>query len=196
MGFLVLVSVAGAIPELERNGRPHIRSERAIVRFADSGEVLLEKNADEVRPIASITKLVSLLLLSSDGLPKTEWITLEEEDKDRLKWSRSNLAIHRSFRPEDLFAAALVISENRAVYALVRASGAPREGFVERMNGYARELGMTKTSFRDPAGVDPENVSTARELLTLLDTAANDDRVQLIASRDRIEIVDGDARGL
>ena len=116
---LITLSIL-SVPERERDGRPHIRSESMIVRWADTGEIILSKDPDRVRPIASITKLLSALILAKDGLPPDEWITLEEQDKDRLKWSKSKLRIAHAYRPLDLFAAALVISENRAVYALIK----------------------------------------------------------------------------
>ncbi len=193
--LLVLVAASlttSAIPERDSHGKPAIRSESAIVRWADTGEIVLAKDPDRVRPIASVTKLLSTLILSKDGLPADEWITLEDQDKDRLKWSKSKLKIDRAFHPLDLFAAALVISENRAVYALVRAAGKTRPMFVERMNSTARELGMGHSTFKDPAGVDPENVSTARDLLALLDAVAGNEMIKKYASMDRIEITDRD----
>jgi D-alanyl-D-alanine endopeptidase (penicillin-binding protein 7) len=187
---LLALTLIARIPEVDPNGKPHIRSESAIVRWADTGEIVLAKDPDRVRPIASITKLASTLLLAKDGLPEDEWITLVEQDKDRLKWSKSKLRIERSYKPLDLFAAALVISENRAVYALVRALGVSRESFVGRMNTLARELGMKHTTFKDPAGVDPANVSSARDLLALLDAVAGDEMVRKYAALDRLEITD------
>jgi serine-type D-Ala-D-Ala endopeptidase (penicillin-binding protein 7) len=194
VALLALTTVISGIPERDKNGRPHIRSESAIVRWGDTGEVILEKDADRVRPIASITKLLSTLILSKEGLPPDEWITLEEQDKDRLKWSKSKLKIARAYRPLDLFAAALVISENRAVYALVRAKSPNRATFVERMNATAKELGMAHSTFRDPAGVDPANVSTARDLLALLDAVAENEMVAKYAALDRLEITDKEER--
>lgn len=196
VGLLALTLLVSGLPERERDGRPHIRSESAIVRWADTKEILLAKDPDRIRPIASITKLSSALIMSKEGLPADEWITLEDQDKDRLKWSKSKLKIARAYRPLDLFAAALVISENRAVYALVRAGGSTREVFVDRMNALARELGMGHTTFEDPAGVDPGNVSTARDLLALLDAAANDELVKSYAALDQIEITDREERVL
>jgi D-alanyl-D-alanine endopeptidase (penicillin-binding protein 7) len=191
---LLLAAAPGPVREREKDGRPHIRSESAIVRWADTKEIVLAKDPDRVRPIASVTKLLSAVLLARDGLPAAEWITILEEDKDRLKWSKAHLRVDRAYRPLDLFAAALVISENRAVYALVRSAGASRASFTERMNAFAAEIGMAHSTFRDPAGVDPANVSTARDLLLLLDTVAGDEMVQKYVALDGLEIVDRDQR--
>jgi serine-type D-Ala-D-Ala endopeptidase (penicillin-binding protein 7) len=191
---LLALTLASGIPDLDKHGKPNLRSESAIVRWADTGELILEKDPDRVRPIASVTKLLSTLILSNDGLPSEEWITLEDQDKDRLKWSKAKLRIARAYHPLDLFAAALVISENRAVYALVRAKGNTRDAFAERMNTIAKELGMKNSTFKDPAGVDPANVSTARDLLALLDAVSKNEMVMKYAALDGLEITDKDER--
>lgn len=164
--------LAAAIPERERSGLPHTRSETVLVRYADTGEVLLEKLADKPRPIASVTKLMSALVMAKEDLSPPESITLTEADKDRLKWSRSRLPIGASFLGADLYRAALIASDNRAMYALVRGMGFEREAFVEKMNALAKELGMRSSAFLDPAGIAPENVSTGRDLVLLLDAVA------------------------
>jgi D-alanyl-D-alanine endopeptidase (penicillin-binding protein 7) len=173
---LVALGLAG-IPDLERDGRPHLRSESVLVRLVDGGEVLLEKRARDPRPIASITKLASMAVFLESAAELDPWVEITEDDKDRLKWSRSRLRVGQRYSPEDLFTAALVASDNRAVYALVRASGWARPLFVERMNAFAARLGMRDTRFVDPAGVDPGNVSTAWDLVLLLDAATRLDRV-------------------
>lgn len=205
-----IASASGAVREREKNGRPHLRSESVVIRWADTGELVISKSPDVVRPIASVTKLLSGLVLTrldaeralpadvlGPELPGLDpWVTISEDDKDRLKHSRSRLGVGRAFKPEDLFAAALGASDNRAMYASVRARRIERARFVERMNALARELGMTKSEFRDPAGIDPGNVSTANDLLALLDAAATDDAIRAATLHGVIELVDEDSRSL
>lgn len=196
-GVLVASLVATSpVKEREKNGLPHLRSESVLVRWADTGEVLIAKNPDVVRPIASITKLQSaLLLLEGGGLPSAP-VTIEEDDKDRLKFSRSRLRVGSTFAAEELLAAALVASDNRAIYALVRAAGFERGAFVAKMNARAAGLGMTNTRFEDPAGVDPGNVSTARDLVKLLEAAAAVQRVAEVTQQDRVELAAETSHGL
>lgn len=175
--LLVLGGATVSIPEREPNGLPHTRSETVLIRYADTQEVLLEKLASKPRPIASITKLMSALVMARKDLSPPESITLLEEDKDRLKWSRSRLPIGEAFSGEELYRAALVASDNRAMYALVRGLGLERSEFVGAMNALAAELSMSSTRFVDPAGIDPENVSTAQDLLRLLDAIAEVPRI-------------------
>jgi D-alanyl-D-alanine endopeptidase (penicillin-binding protein 7) len=172
MWSLVLTSLAAAsigIPEREKDGRPHLRSESVFVRFADDDTVLLTKNPDQPRPIASVTKLMSALVFATRHPLPSGTVTLVEDDKDKLKHSRSRIPVGRTYAADALLTAALAASDNRAVYALVRGAGMERARFVDAMNEAARALGMTQSRFADPAGLDPSNVSTARELTRLLD---------------------------
>lgn len=163
-----------------------------LVRYVDTGEVVLSKNPDVVRPIASVTKLVSGLVLAAlENLEAADtYVTITEEDKDRLKWSRSRVRVGLSFKARELLAAALAASDNRAMYAAVRAAGLSRGEFVERMNALVSELGMTNSVFQDPAGVDPKNVSTATDLLKLLEAAAGSEWVRESTRLREVELVD------
>ena len=192
----IAVLIGGAIPEREPNGLPHLRSESVLVRYADTGEVLLSKLPGKVRPIASITKLLTGLVLAElDATTGTAAIQITERDKDRLKWSRSRLKVGRTFSRTELYQAALAASDNRAVYALVRSTGLSRADFVRRMNARAKKLGMTRSKFADPAGVDPGNVSCARDLLALIQAAAAEDVVRRETLRRRVELMaDGKTR--
>lgn len=194
---LVALALPAAIPERDKNGLPHLRSESVIVRLVEEDRELLAKNPDEPRPIASVTKLVSALVLADAApaiLTATRAITIEEADKDRLKWSKSHIPIGRTFRACDLLDAALSASDNRAVCALARASGLAREDFVARMNQTAQALGMGRSRFVDPAGLDPANVSTARDLLKLVAAVAQHDRLRAAGLVSPVELVDSGGR--
>jgi D-alanyl-D-alanine endopeptidase (penicillin-binding protein 7) len=194
----VLALLFAAIPEREANGLPHLRSESVLVRDAETKEVLLSKNPLVVRPIASVTKLLSALVLERlDSETSTRaFVTILEEDKDRVKWSKSRIHIGRAFERRALLDAALIASDNRAMYACVRAQGIARAAFVEKMNALARELGMEKSEFKDPAGIDPGNVSTAADLLLLLDAASNSARIRDATKLGMLELVDTASQAL
>lgn len=144
-----------------------LRSESALVADDATGEVLYEKNADEVRPIASLTKVMTGLVIMESGLPLSEAVTVTEEDVDTLKHSASHLPVGWTLTRGELLRVALLASDNRAAHALARTSPGGVPAFVEAMNARAASLGMKSTRYADPTGLDPANVSTARDLLRL-----------------------------
>lgn len=184
---LVSLSLTG-VPDRDRNGRPHLRSESVFVRLADTGEVLIEKNADTVRPIASITKLLSALTMRPHLLPADSVVTISDSDKDRLKWSKSRLVIGLEASRDELLTAGLCASDNRAMYALVRSIGFDRKNFATLMNATARELHMDHSRFIDAAGIDPGNVSTARDLGELLAASADDPDIRKKTQVDKLNL--------
>ena len=159
--------------------QPRLRSESVIVKLADTGEIVVSKNPNVVRPIASVTKLLSGLVLAASHAGSDELVTIIDDDKDKLKWSKSRLVVGFTAAREALFHAALCASENRAMYAVVRALGFTRPNFAEKMNGLAFSLGMAHSRFVEPTGIDPQNVSTATDLIYLVDAAAANDDVRL-----------------
>ncbi len=193
------LSVTTGIPEREKNGLPHLRSESVLVRLVDGERELLAKNPDQQRPIASVTKLVSALVLADvapHALTATLAVTIDELDKDRLKFSKSYIPIGKSYPSCDLFRAAMSASDNRAICALARTTGLDRPTFVERMNAKALSLGMTRSRFVDPAGLDPANVSTARDLLRLVAASAANVEVAKAGLAVPVELVDSSGRTL
>jgi D-alanyl-D-alanine endopeptidase (penicillin-binding protein 7) len=197
VGLLATNIIAQFTAQAPGQGIPHLRSESVLVRYADTKEILIAKSADVVRPIASVTKLISGLVMASlEEAPADDAVTILDEDKDRLKWSRSRIKVGATYKLPDLFAAALGASDNRAMYATVRGLGLARKVFVDRMNALARELGMEKSSFVDPAGIDPNNVSTARDLLQLVDAAADSELVRSRTQLPYVELVDAKDRTL
>ena len=186
LAALLLLSIA--IPERDANGLPHLRSESVIVRDVASGAILLEKNADALRPIASVTKLISALVLAKSSTIADRELTVLEEDKDRFKWSRSRLAVGTTCRASELLSLSLSASDNRAMHALVRGEGHERARFAELMTKQARALGMKRSKFVDPAGLHAENVSTARELLLVLEAAAKNSLVCAASTESDVEV--------
>lgn len=158
-------AVAGTFAGLE--GHPGLRSESALV-LDPEGRVIYAKDPDSVRPIASITKLMTAVVILDAGLDLDERITVTRADRDTIKLTGSRLDYGATLTRREMILLALMSSENRAAAALGRTFPGGPEAFVTRMNEKAAELGMANTRFADPAGLRPENLSTARDLATLL----------------------------
>ncbi|MGD8477237.1 MAG: serine hydrolase, partial [Burkholderiales bacterium] len=154
-----------------RHANLGIKSALALVIDQDTGEVLYSKNTNEVVPIASITKLMTAMVIIDSGLPLLESITVERADVDRYKGSRSKLSVGTSLMRAEALKLALMASENRAAAALARTYPGGKEAFVDAMNAKAFELGMLDSHFVDPTGLRPENVSTAQDLALLVAAA-------------------------
>jgi len=149
-----------------------LRSDAALVVDDRDGRVLYEKNMHARQPIASITKLMTAMVVLDSGLPQDEVITITKEDRDRLRGSRSKLNFGTKLTRRDLLKIALAGSENRAAMALGRTYPGGVGHFVATMNEKARVLGLKETKFRDPAGLHSGNVSTAADLADLVEAAS------------------------
>jgi D-alanyl-D-alanine endopeptidase (penicillin-binding protein 7) len=141
-------------------------AQSAIVVDAASGAVLFSKNPNEVRPIGSISKLMTALVFLETKPDLTEFISVTPDDFAGT--GRVYVYYNDPLRLEDVLGASLVGSDNTATLALVRASGLTREEFVARMNTKALELGLAQTKFEDPSGLSVNNTSTVIELSALL----------------------------
>lgn len=148
-----------------------IRSPRAMVQDCQTGEIIYCRNADEVVPVASITKLMMAMVLLDAREPMEELITITEDDMDLLKGSKSRLPVKWTVCRRELLLVALMSSENRAASALARTFPGGRGHMVAAMNRKAMELGMDRTHFDDPTGLSPANVSTARDLCRMVAAA-------------------------
>lgn len=150
---------------------PVLRSAAALVTDQSSGAVLYEKNATAVVPIASITKLMTAMVVLDAKQGLSDTLTIEHDDVDTLKGSRSRLRVGTQLSREEMLRLALMASENRAASALSRHYPGGREAFVAAMNHKARALGLTETRFEDPTGLTAANVSSARDLSRLVASA-------------------------
>jgi D-alanyl-D-alanine endopeptidase (penicillin-binding protein 7) len=146
------------------NTGPHVKSRSAIVYDIDAGAVIYEKNADETRPVASITKLVSALAWASAEPDPDREVVIGPEQYPTRSGARSRLSTGDITSGMDLLGAALVASDNRAALGLAAASNMHLDQFVGRMNAVSVELGMTHSSWVDPSGLEDENLSTARDI--------------------------------
>lgn len=156
-----------------RAAGPNLLSSSALVMDARSGEAIFEKNAGTVTPIASITKLMTAVIVLDAQQSLDEPLTITIDDLDFLKGSRSRLSIGTELPRREMLRLALMSSENRAAHALGRYYPGGLDAAVKAMNAKARALGMQHTRFADPTGLSPENVSTAQDLVRLV-VAAND----------------------
>jgi serine-type D-Ala-D-Ala endopeptidase (penicillin-binding protein 7) len=150
---------------------PALRSTSALVTDQSSGAVLLEKNAHVIVPIASITKLMTAMVVLDAKLGLSDTLTIESADVDLLKGSRSHLRVGTQLSRDDMLRLALMASENRAASSLSRHYPGGRDAFVAAMNEKARALGLTETRFEDPTGLTSANVSSARDLARLVAAA-------------------------
>ncbi len=147
-----------------------LRSAAALI-VDRSDQVVFAKQADEPRPIASITKLMTAMVVLDSGLPLDEPITITKQDRDLIKLTGSRLTYGATLSREELVRLALLASENRAANALARTYPTGREAFIDAMNRKSRKLGMLRSHFTDPAGLDARNVASARDLVKLIRAA-------------------------
>jgi D-alanyl-D-alanine endopeptidase (penicillin-binding protein 7) len=155
-----------------------LKSNAVLVVDEETGEFLISKNADVVMPIASLTKLMTALVVIGAQLPMDEVLEITSDDVDREKHTTSRLPVGTRLSRADMLLLALMASENRAAMALSRGYPGGRAAFVAQMNQTARSLGMTSTRYADPAGLSSSSVSTARDLLRLASAADTQDLIR------------------
>ena len=148
-----------------------LKSSVALVIDQDTREVLLSKNDQAVLPIASLTKLMTAVIVTEAKLPLDEPLTITQDDIDTEKGSRSRLAVGTTLSRGEMLHLALMSSENRAANALGRTYPGGLEVFVAQMNAKARQLGMADTRYVEPTGLSSKNQSSARDLAVLVNAA-------------------------
>jgi D-alanyl-D-alanine endopeptidase (penicillin-binding protein 7) len=148
-----------------------LKSGVALVLDQDTNEVLFSKNSQAVLPIASLTKLMTAMIVTGAEQPLDETITITDEDIDTEKGSRSRLRVGTQLRRGDMLHLALMSSENRAAHALGRNYPGGLPAFVAAMNQKAHALGMNDTHYVEPTGLSSANQSSARDLATLVKAA-------------------------
>jgi D-alanyl-D-alanine endopeptidase (penicillin-binding protein 7) len=165
-----------------------LRSSSALVQDAQTDEVVYAKNADTVVAIASITKLMTAMVVLDAALDLEEKIALTREDAVRMKGSRSRLRTGLALKRGDLLLLALMSSDNRAAAALGVNYPGGLEAFVDAMNAKAAVLEMTETRFVEPTGLSPANVSTASDLVKLVRAAHEYPVIREFSTRDRASV--------
>ena len=168
-----------------------LKSSVALVIDQDTREVLFRKNDSAVLPIASLTKLMTGLLISEAKLPMDEMITITQDDVDTEKGSRSRLKVGTVLTRGELLHLALMSSENRAAHALGRSYPGGLGAFVSLMNAKAKMLGMIGTRYVEPTGLSSNNQSSASDLATLVQAAYGDPVVREYSTSPGHEVAVG-----
>ncbi|MBI4809275.1 MAG: D-alanyl-D-alanine endopeptidase [Nitrosomonadales bacterium] len=177
---------------LHKATMPRLGSAIALIYDEQGERPLYSKNADAVVPIASITKLMTAMVILDANLPLDEPISIESEDRDRVKGSRSRMRNGMTLTRGELLKLALMASENQAAAALARTYPGGTHVALAMMNAKARELGLNSTRFYDPTGLDSDNVSTARELVKMVMAAQSYELIhQYSTSHSHTVNVDG-----
>lgn len=172
-------------------GKLVLRSAAALVEDQRTGELLVQKRAEEVLPIASITKLMTSMVVLDAKMDLQESLTIEPDDADALRHSRSRLRIGARLTRGDAMLLALMASENRAAHALGRTYPGGFDAFVSAMNAKAQSLGLKETRFEDPAGLSRGNVSSARDLTRMVEAAYRYRLIREFTTRESATIRSG-----
>lgn len=162
---------APPVPEVFDPNHLDVQSTAALVVNPASGQVIYDKNTSAIAPIASITKLMTAMVVLDAKLPLDESIVVTEEDLDYLKYTGSRLHVGVSLTRDEMLRLALMSSENRAAAALGRAYPGGLTAFVREMNLKALALEMRNTSFVDSTGLSSGNMSTAQDLAKMVQAA-------------------------
>lgn len=165
-----------------------LRSASALVEDQRTGECLVQKHAETVLPIASITKLMTAMVVLDAEMNLREFLTIEPEDVDTLRRSRSRLPVGTRLARGDALLLALMASENRAAHALGRTYPGGIAAFVAAMNVKAQSLGLAETRFEDPTGISSGNVSSARDLARMVETAYHYRLIREFSTRKKATI--------
>jgi len=157
---------------------PDIRAAAAIIFDPETGQVLWEENAQDKRSIASITKVMTAVVFLEDDPDLAERVTIQRPDV--LAASTTFLRAGDRITLDHLLHLTLIASDNAAARALARVSPGGSKAFIQRMNEKAIELGLESTSFADPSGLNPENISSAYDLSRLITFASHDERLAAV----------------
>lgn len=192
---LILAVVLGSSPPMEvrassfthLKGSPGLRSASALVTDAD-GNIIYGKDIDAVRPIASITKLMTAMVILDSGLDLNEKITVTREDRDLVQLTGSRLEYGATLSRREMILLAIMSSENRAATALGRNWPGGMVQFVAQMNTKAAQLSMGHSHFTDPAGLNAENISTASDLVKMITAAYDYPLIREASTTQRLEV--------
>jgi D-alanyl-D-alanine endopeptidase (penicillin-binding protein 7) len=171
-----------------------LRSKAALIvdRYGNS---IYERDANRPVPIASVTKLMTAMAILDAKLPLDEKIEIVKADRDLLRLTGSRLRVGATLSRGELLTLALMSSENRAAAALGRTFPGGMDGIIEAMNRKAEELGMRKSRFADPAGLDADNVASAQDLARLVFAAMQYEEIRAATTRSKMDVRPWKKRG-
>ena len=168
---IAALSAVSALTSAVHAQGPNLLSQAALIVDARTGDPIFAKNANNVTPIASITKLMTAMVVLDAQQNLDQTLTVDLDDLDFLKASRSRLSIGSELTRREMLRLALMSSENRAASSLGRFYPGGLSAAVAAMNAKAKALGMNNTRYVDTTGLSPENVSTARDLAVMVQAA-------------------------
>jgi serine-type D-Ala-D-Ala endopeptidase (penicillin-binding protein 7) len=181
-------AAAKGTPDFTKDGQPNLLSHAVMVFDQTSGMPLYSRNADMPMPIASITKIMTAMVVLDAKLDMDEAVVIAASDIDTIKGSRSRLPVGSAFRREDLLRLALMASDNRAASALGRAYPGGLSAFIDAMNAQARLLGMSNTRFVDPTGLAPGNISSPQDLARMVAAASAYPRIREYSTTPELQV--------
>ena len=179
---------ATGVADLNKDGLPNLQSHAFMVFDPITGRALFSKNADQAMPIASITKLMTAMVVLDAKQNMDEPIIVDKEDIDMLKGSRSRIPVGAAFRREDLMRLALMASDNRAAAALGRSYPGGTIAFVEAMNAKAQLLGLHNARFVDPTGLAPGNVASPQDLALMVSAASTFPEIREFSTAQELHV--------
>ena len=188
--WLVLCLPLAALHAHQKNANnadaqgPNLASVNAAVAVAGSSDLVFAKNADRSVPIASVTKVMTALVVLESGAPLNEWLVFQKRHTPAAANAYTRIRVGSQMRRSDVLRIALMSSENFAAYTLARSHPEGFDGFVEAMNAKAKELGMIGTRFVDPTGLSVENLSTAGDLVRLVNAASKYPEIREYSTTD------------
>ncbi|HEY3399287.1 MAG TPA: serine hydrolase [Geothrix sp.] len=191
VGFLCCVGLVALQAAPRTPAKLSLKSASALVLDQATGQALLEKQPGAVQPIASLTKLMTAMVLLDAHLDPQEILTITSDDKDMLRHSKSRLPVGTRLPREQALLLALLASENRAAHALGRTFPGGLAAFVEAMNAKAKELGLAETRFEDPSGLSSGNVASARDLARILEAAYRYPEIRDFSTRPETTLQSG-----
>jgi D-alanyl-D-alanine endopeptidase (penicillin-binding protein 7) len=160
-----------SVPHSHKSPALRVQSHIALIFDEQTQRPLYNKNSEMIVPIASITKLMTAMVLLDARLPMDEAVSVDADDLNRIRRAKSRLRVGMTLTRSEMLKLALMASENRAALALARSYPGGAAAMVSAMNAKARVLGMQNTKFFDPTGLDSDNVSTAQDLVKMVSAA-------------------------
>jgi D-alanyl-D-alanine endopeptidase (penicillin-binding protein 7) len=185
---------AATVSEVNKDGEPILQSSGVLVLDPATGHTLYSKNADQATPIASLTKLMTAMVVLDAKLALDDVLQITNEDLDLIKNTKSRLPLGSHFRRDDLLRLALMASDNRAASALGRNYPGGIVAFVDAMNAKAKLLGLNATHYVDSSGLAPGNVSSASDLGKLVAEASKYELIKEYSTTGAVDVTLPDSK--
>ncbi len=175
-------------PVFAKDLKPNVKSSIAMIVHQETGEIIYQKNAYTKASIASLTKIMTAMVVLDSGINLDEEVKITKADIDRIKRTGSRIPLGARLTRYELLKFALMASDNRAASALSRSYPTGQKGFIDAMNVKAKQLGMFNTVFADPTGLNKNNVSTARDLVRMVQAAYQYPEIRNLTTQSKGEI--------